>query len=63
VKRLYLQIYLTVIASLVAFATAAGVLWWLYIDQLAPRHPMEIMRKPRRRCRRRTRRWHSSRTG
>jgi signal transduction histidine kinase len=43
VKRLYLQIYLTVIASLVAFATAAGVLWWLYIDQLAPRHPMEVI--------------------
>ena len=42
-KHLYLQIYLTVIASLVAFATAAGVLWWLYIDQLAPRHPMEII--------------------
>jgi signal transduction histidine kinase len=43
VKRLYLQIYLTVIASLVAFATAAGVLWWLYVDQLAPRHPMEVI--------------------
>jgi signal transduction histidine kinase len=43
VKRLYLQIYLTVVASLVAFATAAGVLWWLYVDQLAPRHPMEII--------------------
>jgi len=27
VKRLYLQIYLTVVASLIAFATAAGVLW------------------------------------
>jgi two-component system, OmpR family, sensor histidine kinase RstB len=43
VKRLYLQIYLTVVASLVAFAAAAGVLWWLYVDQLAPRHPMEII--------------------
>jgi signal transduction histidine kinase len=43
VKRLYLQIYLTVVASLVAFATAAGVLWWLYVDQLAPRHPMDII--------------------
>jgi signal transduction histidine kinase len=43
VRRLYLQIYLTVIASLVAFATAAGVLWWLYVDQLAPRHPMEVI--------------------
>ena len=42
-KRLYLQIYLTVVASLVAFATAAGVLWWLYVDQLAPRHPMDII--------------------
>jgi signal transduction histidine kinase len=43
VKRLYLQIYLTVVASLVAFTAAAGVLWWLYIDQLAPRHPMEVI--------------------
>jgi len=43
VKRLYLQIYLTVVASLVAFATAAGMLWWIYVDQLAPRHPMEII--------------------
>ena len=42
-KRLYLQIYLTVIVSLVAFATAAGVLWWLYIDQIGPRHPMEVI--------------------
>ena len=42
-KRLYLQIYLTVVASLVAFATAAGVLWWMYIDQLTPRHPMEVI--------------------
>jgi len=43
VKHLYLQIYLTVIASLIAFATAAGALWWIYVDQLAPRHPMEII--------------------
>src|SRR5262249_19652393 len=43
VKRLYLQIYLTVVASLVAFVTAAGVLWWMYIDQLAPRHPMDVI--------------------
>jgi len=42
VKRLYLQIYLTVIASLVAFAIAAGALWWLYVDQLVP-HPMEVI--------------------
>ena len=42
-KHLYLQIYLTVIASLIAFATAAGALWWIYVDQLAPRHPMEII--------------------
>jgi signal transduction histidine kinase len=43
VRRLYLQIYLTVVASLIAFATAAGALWWIYVDQLAPRHPMEII--------------------
>jgi signal transduction histidine kinase len=43
VKRLYLQIYLTVLASLVAFAIAAGFLWWIYIDQFAPRHPMEVI--------------------
>ena len=42
-KRLYLQIYLTVVASLVAFATAAGALWWIYVDQLAPRHPVDII--------------------
>lgn len=42
-KRLYLQIYLTVLASLVAFALAAGVLWWIYVDQFAPRHPMEVI--------------------
>ena len=41
-KRLYLQIYLTVIASLFAFATAAGVLWWIYVDQLVP-HPFEVI--------------------
>jgi two-component system, OmpR family, sensor histidine kinase RstB len=43
VKRLYLQIYLTVIASLIAFATAAGALWWIYVDQLAARHPLEVI--------------------
>ena len=42
-KRLYLQIYLTVLASLVAFAVAAGFLWWVYIDQFAPRHPMDVI--------------------
>ena len=42
-KRLYLQIYLTVLASLVAFAMAAGALWWIYVDQFAPRHPMEVI--------------------
>ena len=42
-KRLYLQIYLTVIASLAAFAVVAGVLWWTFVDQLAPRHPVEAL--------------------
>ena len=42
-KRLYLQIYLTVVASLVAFAMVAGALWWAYVDQLAPRHPAEVL--------------------
>jgi len=43
VKRLYVQIYLTVIASLAVFAVVAGVLWWTFVDQLAPRHPVEAL--------------------
>ena len=42
-KRLYVQIYLTVIASLAVFAVVAGVLWWTFVDQLAPRHPVEAL--------------------
>ncbi len=41
-KRLYLQIYLTVVASLVAFALIAGALWWIFVEQVAPRHPVEV---------------------
>ena len=41
-KRLYLQIYLTVVASLVVFALIAGALWWMFVEQVAPRHPVEV---------------------
>ncbi len=41
-KRLYLQIYLTVVASLVVFALIAGALWWMLVEQVAPRHPVEV---------------------
>lgn len=42
-KRLYLQVYLTVVASLLVFATVAGALWWFYVEQMAPRHPAEVL--------------------
>lgn len=42
-RRLYLQVYFTVVASLLVFATVAGVLWWIYVDQMAPRHPAEVV--------------------
>lgn len=42
-KRLYLQVYVTVVASLLVFATVAGALWWFYVDQMAPRHPAEVV--------------------
>jgi signal transduction histidine kinase len=42
-KRLYLQVYATVVASLLVFAVVAGALWWFTIGQLAPRHPSEVL--------------------
>ena len=42
-RRLYLQVYVTVVASLVVFATVAGGLWWYYVAQVAPRHPVEVV--------------------
>lgn len=42
-KRLYLQVYVTVVASLLVFATVAGGLWWYYVAQMAPRHPVEVL--------------------
>ena len=42
-KRLYLQVYGTVLASLLVFATVAGALWWFHVDQMAPRHPAEVL--------------------
>lgn len=42
-KRLYLQVYGTVVASLLVFATVAGGLWWYYVAQTAPRHPVELL--------------------
>ena len=42
-KRLFLQVYVTVVASLLVFATVAGVLWWFYVAQMAPRHPAEVL--------------------
>ena len=41
-KRLYLQVYLTVVASLVVFALIAGALWWTFVEQVAPRHPVDM---------------------
>ncbi|OGA72561.1 MAG: hypothetical protein A3F77_04840 [Betaproteobacteria bacterium RIFCSPLOWO2_12_FULL_67_28] len=42
-RRLYLQVYFTVVASLLVFASVAGALWWIYLDQMAPRHPAEVV--------------------
>lgn len=42
-KRLYLQVYVTVVASLLVFATVAGALWWYYVEQMAPRHPVDVL--------------------
>ena len=42
-KRLFLQVYFTVVLTLVVFATVAGTLWWFYIGQVAPRHPGEVL--------------------
>lgn len=42
-KRLYLQVYVTVVASLLVFATVAGTLWWFYVAPMAPRHPAEVL--------------------
>lgn len=42
-KRLFLQVYFTVVLTLVVFATVAGALWWFYIGQVAPRHPGEVL--------------------
>ena len=40
-KRLFLQIYLMVVAAIAVFATIAGALWWSFVESAIPRHPAE----------------------
>jgi len=42
VKKLYLQLYLTVVASLVVFAIAAGWLWRVLVEVAPPPHAYEL---------------------
>jgi signal transduction histidine kinase len=40
-RRLFLQIYLMVAGAIAVFALIAAGLWWIFVEQAMPRHPVD----------------------